>query len=512
MKKKVLLIVLPIIMAIAIATAIIVAVIVSKNKEDETVGTKWGDTYYAYLKEAINEDDLNTAEEKYGMILGMKNVKIQFCEVDEGQDPTMIMTYEKENNTYVNVYQINDKKKVDYIAYKQPTEVEYLYNIEDDEYSWYIHVIGTDSDSYSSLKNISSRMKDKAKESTGTKDAYVAETVADYTIKKDEAKITQETVNGEKIELDKFDEIFVRPEIEQNEQIDFNLDMTEKELKKSLKKIVDNFVKKTKKVTDDIKEQVAKKVEETKSKKEQIETAKTDVENKKKAEEYSKGLKVGNATLKYGVYTYSDDGSFSPGRTLRGEITLKPNGEFHIKSNFDEMSGQAASYDEDGTYTVALNQDDGYGGKTNYINFKGNKSYSMYFVVYKDNSFSDQWHFYNLTRELKAEEINQSSSTSNSDSSEGIKVGNTTIKHGTYNGEDAASGIKLVLSKDGKCTYDGKSGTYSVGTHDFAQDESTRGSIKDCLIIKTDYTYHYYPINSTTLGDGGINNFIYSGN
>lgn len=124
MKKKVLLIVLPIILAIAIATTVIVIVLLNKNKEDESVGTKWGDTYYAYLKEAVNEDDLTDAEEKYGMMLGMKNAKIQFCEVDEGQDPTMIMTYEKENNSYVNVYQITDKKKVNYIAYKQPTEVE----------------------------------------------------------------------------------------------------------------------------------------------------------------------------------------------------------------------------------------------------------------------------------------------------------------------------------------------------------------------------------------------------
>lgn len=403
MKKKVLLIILPIILVIAIVAAIIVAVIVNKNKEEESTGSKWGDTYYAYLKDAVNEEDINIAESKYGIILGMKDSKIQFCEVDEGQDPTMIMTYKKENNSYVNVYQITDKNKVNYIAYKQPTEVEYLYNIEKDEYSWYIHEMGTDSDSYSSLKNISDKLKQNAEESNNSKSDYVAEMVADYTIKKEEATITQETTDGETITLDKFDEIFVRPEIEPNKQIDFNSDIKDKDLKKEIKSAVDSYKKDSKKITDAVKEVVAKKVEEVRAKKESIAKAKTDVENKKKAEEYSKGLKVGNATLKYGVYTYTGEGAYTPGQTLKGEITLKPEGKFHIKSNFDDMSGQAASYDEDGTYTIELDRDDGYGGKSNYIRFKGDKGYSMVFDVYKDNSFSDQWHFYNLTTETKVE-------------------------------------------------------------------------------------------------------------
>lgn len=422
MKKKVLLITIPIILVIAIVAAIIVAVIVNKNKEDESTGSMWGDTYYAYLKDAVNEEDINIAESKYGIILGMKDSKIQFCEVDEGQDPTMIMTYKKENNSYVNVYQITDKNKVNYIAYKQPTEVEYLYNIEKDEYSWYIHEMGTDSDSYSSLKNISDKLKQNAEESKNSKSDYVAEMVADYTIKKEEATITQETIDGETITLDKFDEIFVRPEIEPNKQIDFNSDIKDKDLKKEIKSAVDSYKKDSKKITDSVKEVVAKKVEEVKAKRESIAKAKTDVENKKKAEEYSKGLKVGNATLKYGIYTYVSEGGFNPGQTLRGEITLKPEGKFHIKSNFDDMSGQAASYDEDGTYTIELDRDDGYGGKSNYIRFKGDKGYSMVFDVYQNNSFSDQWHFYNLTTETKVEI--PSTSTTNNTSSSGTNSSN----------------------------------------------------------------------------------------
>lgn len=71
MRKKILFIVIPIVLAIlivGIVGIVVVGAILSKNK---SVGTTWGDTYYAYLKEAINEKDLSEAEEKFGMQLGI---------------------------------------------------------------------------------------------------------------------------------------------------------------------------------------------------------------------------------------------------------------------------------------------------------------------------------------------------------------------------------------------------------------------------------------------------------
>lgn len=93
-----------------------------------------------------------------------------------------------------------------------------------------------------------------------------------------------------------------------------------------------------------------------------------------------------------------------------------------------------------------------------------------------------------------------------------IKVGNYGIKFGTYNGQDAVEGETLILSKDGVCTFNGVACTYKVGTHDFAQDLSSEGSIKPCLIIEADYTYYYHPIDVGTLSDGDISQFVYSGN
>ncbi len=123
-----------------------------------------------------------------------------------------------------------------------------------------------------------------------------------------------------------------------------------------------------------------------------------------------------------------------------------------------------------------------------------------------------------IKEEKSKEEVKETNDTStkevtSSDNTEvsGIKLGSYTINYGTYIGEAASSGITLVLNKDGSCTYDGNSCTYSIGTHDFAQDESTRGSIKDCLIINSDYTTYLYPYSSTAIGDGDINTFNYQG-
>ena len=281
MKKKILFIVIPIVLAIlivGIVGIVVVGAILSKNK---SVGTTWGDTYYAYLKEAINEKDLSEAEEKFGMQLGMKDAKISFCDIEEDANPSMVMTYSKDENNYINVYQINNDNKVTYVAYKQPSEIEYLYNIENQNYNWYIHENSSTSDSYILLKNIVDRLKNNSDKSEQSGNVNIAEIQADYTIEKDEAEVSQETIDGNKLTMLRFDQIFVRPEIKLNEQIDFNIDIKENELKKSITNAVTNFKKESEKLTNEIKECVLKKAEESKNKTEEMENAKKKVNQAK---------------------------------------------------------------------------------------------------------------------------------------------------------------------------------------------------------------------------------------
>lgn len=443
MKKKVLFIVIPIILVIVITTAVIIGFVLNKNsEEDDSIGSKWGDTYYAYLKEAINEEDLSVSEERYGIMLDMKDAKLQFCEVEEGQDPTMIMSYKKNDSSYINVYQITDDKKVNYIAYKQPTEVEYLYDIQKDEYLWYIHTTENEDESYSNLKNISNNLKENSTKSEDSENVNVTELQADYTIKKDEAEIITETTDGNTLSYKKFDEIFVKPDVEPNKQLDFNVDIKEKDLKNAMKDAVDNYKKDSKKITEEVKQTVSKKVEETKKKIEDVNKAKEEVEKKKAEQEaIKKGLEVGKYTLKYGVYT-SDIHEAG----LYGTITLNYGGTFHIKSNYDESSAKKiAGRDEDGKYEVKLNQSDGYFGTTNYVEFKTNSGYTFTFEVSNNDSLTDQYHgyYYGTTKKTYPGEPSNdlsSSNTSNSTSTSSQASGLTPFEYDTSANNSVAAG------------------------------------------------------------------------
>ena len=40
----------------------------------------------------------------------------------------MIITYKKDKNQYVNVYQVSDDNQISVSSYQQPTYIEYLYD------------------------------------------------------------------------------------------------------------------------------------------------------------------------------------------------------------------------------------------------------------------------------------------------------------------------------------------------------------------------------------------------
>lgn len=361
MKKKVLMIVIPIILVVVIAAAVIVGYLVlnnGKDEEEESVGSKWGDTYYAYLVEAISEDDETDAEEKYGIIEGMKNATLHFLEALEGQDPTMIMTYEKDDESYVNVYQVN-KNKVNYIAYKQPAEVKYLYNIEKEKYSWYICTSESENDSYISLENVVKSLKENATESEDSENVSIAEIEAEYTIKKEEKETKQETIDGTTIEYSKFDEIFVDPEIELNEGIEFDEDIKKSKLKESITTAVEDYKEDSKKVTDDIKETVAKRVEEINKAKEAAEKNNTSTTTGLTPFEYDESA---NYQVTEGIY-YRDKGT---GTESSLEITNSTNNSFDFKisaiymtsagyPNFGEAEGTAKAI-KGGNYVYTSNE------------------------------------------------------------------------------------------------------------------------------------------------------------
>lgn len=94
-----------------------------------------------------------------------------------------------------------------------------------------------------------------------------------------------------------------------------------------------------------------------------------------------------------------------------------------------------------------------------------------------------------------------------------LKIGDKTIKYGTYTGIDGATGDTLVINKDNTATLNGTNYTYKVGKYNFAQDLSS-DSYEDAIIFLTntgDTSFALY------VGDNGnLNNdpmcYVYKDN
>ncbi len=237
-------------------------------KESKTTGTEWGDTYYAYMKSATNE---NSNKEDYGLKDNMENTKIQFIDVGE-DNPIMTMTYDFEGNSYVNIYATKGEHQVNKIVYQDPATIEFLYDIENKSYDWYLHTENETEDSY---KKIYTMLENPNQNNE-----------AEYTIKKDDAT-TQNTISGETITLSKFDETFIKPEIESNTKIDFTENIDMKVLKNNITKSVETYKKQEEIITEEIETAIENKIAEIEEIKQQIETAKTEIAQKK-AEEQAK--------------------------------------------------------------------------------------------------------------------------------------------------------------------------------------------------------------------------------
>ena len=271
-------------------------------QENQTVGTAWGDTYYAYLKQA-SETEEDWEKQLYGIKPEMQNTKLQFCETKENQAPFMVMSYEKDGEQYLNTYYINEEGNVNFVLHEMPSTLELLYNIQLQQYIWYIHTESENTDTYKPLDNDKKLAQNNDQENNinETNTANVAnvtnitnenttenvDEITEYIISKDE-ETTQETVDGENITITKFDETFVRPEIEESAKIDFNIDLIVKEIKQTIEEAIKGFKIESEIVTDDVEKQVEEKVNEVENTKQQMETAKQEIEQKKAEEEAKK--------------------------------------------------------------------------------------------------------------------------------------------------------------------------------------------------------------------------------
>lgn len=412
-KKTIIIIVLSII--IVILACVVCWFIYRNTLENKTTGSTWSDKYYDFLKEQSKAKKVNPSLSEES--------DISFVQVKSMKDPMMVVEYETkyDNKDFegISVFGIVDNT-VKYLGGQsyENEEVKLYYDINKKEYKYYIHGQSSDVESFTSLDNIKydydnynvpKLMKEKGitdynsdeykKLAQETAEKQINDTNREqYNYYKDDKKVTQNTLDGKTLEYNKVDEKLVDVNVEP-ETFDYKQGMDIVKLRSEVvegktdyKDINDLLNKSIEKI---VKEQInlINKV------KQDIENAKNEIQadKEKKAKEaeaalYAKGLSVGKYNLKFGNYTTSVPDGGIDRVPLYGTITLKPNGVFHIKTNFEQSSGELRNIDEDGTYTVgtAINSYD----EQDAIKFTTKSGYRFSFFVTNNTYMNSQWIIY----------------------------------------------------------------------------------------------------------------------
>lgn len=288
-KNKIIIIVISIVLLIAIL-CVAGYFIIRNMKINESVGTTWGDTYYAYLKEIKMSDN----KTEYGLAQDTNNVKIDFIQAVEEKDPVMEIAYNKDGAEYSNIYYINDSGTVEKTTPIAGT-IEYLYNIEKSNYSWYVHTKEENVEKYQTVnKIINQDVEDE-----------------EYSFEEKDLERNESNMN-----ISEFDKIFVTTGVEDNlkNEIDFNSD--DLDFRDIVSNAVNSYKEDSEILTEELNQNITNRVEEIKNvekeleEKEKLEKAKLTNENvQTRISNNLKWFKAGYLGSTYGwrgVYEYVD--------------------------------------------------------------------------------------------------------------------------------------------------------------------------------------------------------------
>ena len=242
-------------------------------EDNKPIEQEWANTYYNYIKDQNNEESSENEIQN--------NSKIGFIGIEDVENPIMVVEYNKEGKTNTDIYYINEGT-VKNIIDIGISDVELLYNINTKEYNWYTHKETETEDTYEKVSNKIDEANAKTTENTTDTNGETSKD-GEYTFVKGE-EISEDTVDGDKISIPKFDTIFVKADVD-IDKTDYNKDMTDKELKNAITEKTKNYKDKDKMITDEVKDNVTQKVEEVENKQQEMEKAK---EEKAKKEEEMK--------------------------------------------------------------------------------------------------------------------------------------------------------------------------------------------------------------------------------
>lgn len=244
--------------------------------ERKSTGTEWGDTYYSFLK-TVKEADEDRIQE-VGLTKDVKTAKVNFVQVNKEENPKMVLSYEDDNETYTNIYFIEQEQKVNVITYNHPTTLKLMYNRDLDRYLWYLYSKENDENMYKSLEKI---MKDTKTAEPTTEENESEAVFADYTFKDSELESKLDVAEGEILTISKFDKTFIEVALDEENVQEINFEEKDRELKQIITSSVEEYKPKEEIVTEEIKTKTTEKDTILDKKQEEIKQ----LEEKKKAEE-----------------------------------------------------------------------------------------------------------------------------------------------------------------------------------------------------------------------------------
>lgn len=313
---------------------IIVAVIIGGSflvkqyiKKKDSIDSTWGETYYVYLKEVKEKEETENLE-------SVEEANLSFYEIEGLKEPIMVLSYEKDGKTYSYIYYVKNGK-VNALNYQESMTVELLYHLENKEYDYYTHVIKDGKDNYKKVINQIENKKDSSEN---------IEETPEYVFSKEDIEIVTDE-SGKKVEISKFDQTFIKVE-NKNKEIDYNQELSEKELKDLINQKIKSYETKKDILTKETKEQVEKKQQDLQKKQQEMDKIKEKIKKR--------GFKVGDYYLKYGTYKSSQEEYSISG----GTYILNEDGTFVYENTWKNYAGEETTTKRTGTYEAKYSKGD----------------------------------------------------------------------------------------------------------------------------------------------------------
>ena len=242
-----------------------------KKKQQDPFELEWVRIYYDYMRENHEKLKINQNGLKYYR----ENEKIEFCQIDNIKNPVMLYNYKELGVALTDIFYINDKNEVKLLKlFKKDFNVECLYDVENQNYEYYACEVSGDKEKYT---KISEGIK-IIEEQNGEKNEN-SDNVFEFSA---EEKESVTTLEGEVLEIYKFNQKFIKTTVVEDNWKDINFDNYEDGIKKDFSTAVKNM--KTA-LTEDVKEEVNTKNVEIQQTKEKMVKAIQEIEQKKKEEE-----------------------------------------------------------------------------------------------------------------------------------------------------------------------------------------------------------------------------------